>query len=463
MTRWAGEMEFDFVDDGANTGGAFVVTSKAATFIRTHLARGEVEAAARLYEQTGGAIGAELLSDAQTASSTSQKGLAEMFVMARDFISAARAYEMGKRNADAARLYEQGGDFAAAAACFQKDGDLTRAGAALERAGKVSAALELYQRAGSDAAVAECLARAQRYFEAAQVYQRLGNVRGEAEMLRAVPMSDPNRVAAARRLSDLLEQYGRSEDAARLLADTVRQVPAAQTDPQLQTRLVRLLEATGRGEQAARLKTFIRGALPPAAQEPAQPVQVLPPPPPQPPLVPATPLGIAPSQRDPFDILDDPFKGSGGSGAQAPSADAYGFLKRIPIFGELPLQDMKDLYRLCSEFSCPPGSVLIEQGVRGIGLVIILDGAVQVLRVDANGVGAPLATIGPGNYVGEISLVDDAPTSARVVAQGMVRGLFLQREKFEHFLYSREAAALCIYRLFTRTLAERLRAANQRK
>jgi CRP-like cAMP-binding protein len=86
---------------------------------------------------------------------------------------------------------------------------------------------------------------------------------------------------------------------------------------------------------------------------------------------------------------------------------------------------------------------------------------VQVVSVQGSAT-KPLATLGPGAYVGEISLVDDAPTSARVVAKSPVRALVISREKFQQYLYSHETAALRIYTLFTKTLSERLRVANKR-
>lgn len=105
-------------------------------------------------------------------------------------------------------MYEQGGDYASAARCFETAGDFAKAAAAKERAGDVAGALALYLKANAHEAMAECLNRAQRFFEAAQVYQKLSNVRAEVEMLRMVPVDDPNRLPAVKRLSDLLERHG---------------------------------------------------------------------------------------------------------------------------------------------------------------------------------------------------------------------------------------------------------------
>jgi tetratricopeptide (TPR) repeat protein len=472
MARWAGEMEFDF-EEGAGSSGAFVATAKAINVVRTHLARGEVENAVRLYEQLGTEAAAELLREAETASMASRKAMAEMFVLARDFGSAGRVYELARAWADAGRLYEQAGDFVSAARCFQKEGDLTRAGAAMERAGQGAAALDLYEKAGAHTARAECMARQQRFYDAATLYRHMGNVYGEAEMLRLVPVADPYRLPAVKRLATLLDQYGHAQDALQLLADLMRQVPAAQQDLEVATHLIRLLEATGRMDQAARLRVAFKVLPPPeGANAPVLPPHV---PSPSPVVVPPVPPpatglpGVASSSSaDPFSVLKDPFApdvkpAEGGATPTPPPPDAYGFLKGIPIFAELAIHDMKELHRLCQEFHANAGSVLIEQGVKGQGLVIIVEGSVQILRVDAGDKTTLLALVGPGQYVGELALLDDSPTSARVMAQSRIRGLFLPRDRFEQFMRSRQSAAVCIYRLFTRVLAARLRAANQRR
>ncbi len=69
-----------------------------------------------------------------------------------------------------------------------------------------------------------------------------------------------------------------------------------------------------------------------------------------------------------------------------------------------------------------------------------------------------LNTLGVGGYVGEISLLLDGPTSARVTARSAVKALFISREAFTQYLFNTPAAAAKIYRLFSNNLAERVRA-----
>lgn len=447
MSHGSGLVEFDFVGD--ENEGTFVVTAKVVPALTRLLAEGKVEEAVRLYEKADPSIARELLEQAKTLSSVSQKNLAQMFALARDFKSAAAVLESAGRGADAARFYEQGGDFASAARCHEQSGELARAAAAYERANRREEAIALYRRGGPSEALAQALGRAQRFFEAAQVYRELANVRSEVEMLRMVPIPDPERVAAVKRLGDLLERHGHLAPAAQLLADTLQQVRAAQNDADLLAALVRRMEAMGRSDEAARVRGFAEKQLAAAGNAPALLAASAP------------PLPSAPSPAsDPFNTLVDPFA-TRASAAASHFIDAYGHLKAIPIFGELALEDMKDLYRLSEEAQYVAGSTIIEQGAQGQGLFVIVEGGVQVFKVEA-GRSKPLASLSAGSYVGELSLIDEAPTSARVVAAGPVRALFISRARFNQYLYTHEAAALRIYALFTRTLAERLRQANKR-
>lgn len=470
MARWSGEMEFEFIDGEA--GGSFVATDKIVQFLRGHLAKGEIAQAIRLYEDMGQGCADELIAESRLSSSTTQAAIAEMFVGARDFARAGTIYETARDYARAAAYFEQGQDFAGAARCYEAVGDLVRAGLAFDRAGQTDKALDLYKRAGPSEALAQCLFRQKRFADAAGVYRDLGNVRGEIDMLQGVPVHHEARVPAALRLSELLEQYGHPEKAVALLIDTIRQCEAARLHQPMYMNLARILEGLGRIPEAAQVRSRIQNILPKA--EGAAP----------PPLAlgreVSTSVGeladatganpakfavkapaVAPKAHDPFANLVDPFA-EGQSDANA-TVDAYGHLKAIPIFAELALDDMKDLYRMCQQVQIPAGERLIEQGQQGNGLTVVLEGQIQVVKVNADQSTAPLASLSTGSYVGDMSFVDDSPTSARVIAATPTRALFISKEAFAQFMYGHPGAAGPIYKLFAKTLADRLRQANARR
>jgi CRP-like cAMP-binding protein len=140
-----------------------------------------------------------------------------------------------------------------------------------------------------------------------------------------------------------------------------------------------------------------------------------------------------------------------------PGGDAYGFLKALPMFTDLSLDDMRSLFRVCTQHGFGPGMNLIEPGQPGRGLFVIVDGQVEVFGGIGNDARL-LNTLGVGGYVGEISLLLDGPTSARVTARTAVKALFISREAFTQYLFNTPSAAVRIYRLFSNNLAERVRA-----
>ncbi|MFZ5444212.1 MAG: cyclic nucleotide-binding domain-containing protein [Myxococcota bacterium] len=409
-------LEFEFLDDAE--GGQFVPVGGPIQQLRAMLARADVDGAVRLYEETGGSARAELLQELTAASFDLKKSIALMFKRARDFGAAGVAYEQLRQDAEAAPCFEQANDFARAADAWRRAGELTRAAAAFERAGRTDDAVALYGQAGSKEQMAETLARAGRFEAAAAVYRALGNVHAEVESLRACLAATPDAVGPAIRLAELLANHGHPDKGVELLMNCARSSPKARDDAALLEYLARLLEATHNVAAAAKVRARIA-----AAPKEPQPVPV---------LRAAQPL------------------------ANAPANDGYGFLKALPMFADLSLDDMRSLFRVCVQHGFGPGMHLIEPGQPGRGLFVIVDGQVEVFS--GNGPDARLLnTLGVGGYVGEISLLLDGPTSARVTARTNVKALFISREAFRQYVFNTPTAALRIYRLFSVNLAERVR------
>jgi tetratricopeptide (TPR) repeat protein len=354
-----------------------------------------------------------LLKEALAAPAEQRKLLVEVLRKARDFNGAARLLQGSGADAEAATLYEQGGNQVDAAEAYLRSGDIAKAAAALERGGALERALELYRGLGARESMAQCLARLGRPLEAAAVYRELGNVHAEVEALCGVPADDPRHLESVLRICTLLDNEGQPKRALALLVDTLRASEEARKDPAVLAEQARLLRRVGRDAEADEV------------------------------------LAQLPS--------------SGGAAPAMPVAkvtlatSGYGYLKAIPIFGELSLEDMKDLYRVAQQVVIPEGATVLEKGAQGSGLFVLLEGTVDVFsgpEQDAK----RLNTLGPGAHLGEISLIQDGPTSAHVRARTQVRALRITRAGFQHYLDTHESAALRIYRLFTRNLAARVRA-----
>jgi CRP-like cAMP-binding protein len=133
-------------------------------------------------------------------------------------------------------------------------------------------------------------------------------------------------------------------------------------------------------------------------------------------------------------------------------------LGRVPLFTDLGRRELQRLAATCVERDYPAGSTLVRQGQPGVGLFIIVSGRARVGREDAAGNMQELSVLGAGDVFGEMSLLDDLPRSATVVAIEPVRALLLPVYDFRAALH--EDGDMCIRLLAV--LSRRLRRAEQR-
>jgi tetratricopeptide (TPR) repeat protein len=405
-------VKFDLVKDGEGVVGA----AGGSVFQVVHglAARGHMEVAVQAYEDLGQAQRERLLKEAEAAPEDVRWELVEVLQRSRDFAGAARLLKSCHLDPAAAPLYAQAGEWVEAAQAYLRAGDSEQAATAFERSGMLEQALELYRSLGHKESMAECLVRLERPLEAAVLYRELGNAHAEVEALASVPAGDAHHHEAVLRMCKLMDEDGHAQRALALMVDTLRSSEEARADPALLAEQARLLRRLGREADAE----AVLARLPAASVAEAPPVQPMPP---------------------------------------TPAINGYGFLKSIPIFDELSLDDMKDLYRVAQQVTFPEGATVLEKGALGTGLLVLLEGTVAITsgpEADAR----LLNTLGPGAYLGEISLISDGPTSAHVHARTAVRALRITRAGFQHYLDTHAAAALRIYRLFTLNLAARVRA-----
>ena len=92
-------------------------------------------------------------------------------------------------------------------------------------------------------------------------------------------------------------------------------------------------------------------------------------------------------------------------------------LRTIPLFAPLPLTAIDRLADAVRPVTYAPGDVLMRQGERGETYVAITSGAVEI-ETD----GRHVATVGPGDGIGEIALLRDVPRTATAVATTQVTG-----------------------------------------
>ncbi len=108
-------------------------------------------------------------------------------------------------------------------------------------------------------------------------------------------------------------------------------------------------------------------------------------------------------------------------------------LATAPLFKSLDRKQRLDLVRRFTAHDVAAGTEIIREGDQGRGLFVLLAGEVDVSKVDGDEK-VLLATLAPGEIFGEISLVQEAPTTASVTAARQSTVLFLAREYFQRLL-----------------------------
>lgn len=100
-------------------------------------------------------------------------------------------------------------------------------------------------------------------------------------------------------------------------------------------------------------------------------------------------------------------------------------LRRVPLFSKLGGRELERLGQLADEIEVGLDRMLAEQGEIGHEFFIVLDGRVMVL--DGR---TPVRTLGPGEFFGEIALLESVPRTASVRAEGIVRLLVVGHREF---------------------------------
>jgi CRP-like cAMP-binding protein len=123
-------------------------------------------------------------------------------------------------------------------------------------------------------------------------------------------------------------------------------------------------------------------------------------------------------------------------------------LSTARLFDGVDAEGMDRIAAVAIEVEFPAGQVINRQGDIGTGFFVIVSGGVRVVRD-----GAEVAALGPGDFFGELSVLDGRPRIAQVIAAGTTTCLAIATWDFEAVLLAEPRVALAILR----GLAGRLR------
>lgn len=106
------------------------------------------------------------------------------------------------------------------------------------------------------------------------------------------------------------------------------------------------------------------------------------------------------------------------------------FLATVPLFKSLDAAELAHFGLLVREKSYPKGSVILFEDDPGDALFVVRAGRVKVVLVAEDGREVILGILGVGEHFGELSLIDDQPRSAHVIAMEDSTLLVLRRDDF---------------------------------
>ena len=132
-------------------------------------------------------------------------------------------------------------------------------------------------------------------------------------------------------------------------------------------------------------------------------------------------------------------------------------IRRVPLFSMLTTEQAQGIADSVVKRRFRRGEIIVEHGRKSNALFILLTGRARVLTADARGREVILAVLQPGDYVGEMSLIDNEPHSATVRAEIQTDMLLLGRAEFARCLPEGSSLSYAILR----GLVQRLRNADR--
>ena len=127
-------------------------------------------------------------------------------------------------------------------------------------------------------------------------------------------------------------------------------------------------------------------------------------------------------------------------------------LKSVSLFSSMGRKELESVERLADTIDLPAGKTLLRQGDHGNEMYVIASGSV---RVERNG--QEIATLGPGNAVGEMALLSEGPRSATVTTIEPTTVFALGHREFHTLMADSAALRQCIFD----NLAKRIRTLDQ--
>lgn len=124
-------------------------------------------------------------------------------------------------------------------------------------------------------------------------------------------------------------------------------------------------------------------------------------------------------------------------------------LRGVKLFAGVGPRSLGEIADLMEEISYPEGRYIVRQGQVGTGFYLITSGRARVERGDRT-----LNTLGPGDFFGELSVLDQSPRMAHIFTEAPTTVLALASWDFNKLLESNAKLTLAILKEVARRLRE---------
>lgn len=130
-------------------------------------------------------------------------------------------------------------------------------------------------------------------------------------------------------------------------------------------------------------------------------------------------------------------------------------LAKVPLFSGCSQKDLQTIARVIKDIDHEKGTVIAREGEPGIGLFLIADGTAEVTIG-----GAKKASLEPGDFFGEIALLDGGPRTATVTATSDVKLLGLTEWVFRGLMQEHPTIAVKTLQAMAGRLRNATKSAN---
>lgn len=137
-------------------------------------------------------------------------------------------------------------------------------------------------------------------------------------------------------------------------------------------------------------------------------------------------------------------------------------LKKVALFEGLTQGQLAKVAQIGQTRSYPVGAFLFREGETGQDMFVLTEGKVRISKT-VPGIGEEaLAILEPGQYFGEMAVIEDSPRSADAIAHTSCTVWVIERSKLDQLMFTDKDLAYVLLWTFVRTLSERLRETNDK-